>query len=120
MSNLNNNIIINAVTILNMLNIIKNRRQNGYTTVITIVLIGIFYCFYDFSELNIQKNAITVAIVAISFLGPLMESIIIHHTKGEAWKYGYPFKNWYVPLWLLPGYGMLAMSSIHIYQSFLN
>lgn len=120
MSELSNNIIINAVTILNMLNIIKNRRQNIYTSIITIILIGIFYYFYDFSLLNVQKEAMLVAIVSLSLLGPLMESVIIHYTKGEAWKYGYPYKNWYVPLWLLPGYGMLAMSSVHIYKSFLN
>jgi hypothetical protein len=120
MSALSNNIIINSITILNMLNIIKNRRENTHPSIITIILIAIFYYFYDFSLLNVQKNAMLISIVALSFLGPLMESIIIHYTNGESWKYGYPYKNWYVPLWLFPGYGMLAMSSIHIYKSFLN
>ena len=120
MSVLSNNIIMNSVTILNMFNIIKNRQENVYPTIITILLIAVFYYFYDFSVLNVNKKAMLISLISLSLMGPLMESVIIHNTNGEAWKYGFPFKNWYVPLWLLPGYGMLAMSSIHVYQSFLN
>lgn len=104
-----------AITILNMVNIILNCKQNILPTIITLLLIVIHYYTYDFDKLKIDRKAFLLTVLSISLSGPLMESIIIHFTKGNAWVYGNPFMNWYVPLWLLPGYGMLGMSCIHYY-----
>ena len=88
--------------------------------IITLGLIAIHYYTYDFDRLGIDRKAFLITVLAIGLSGPLMESIIIHFTKGEAWRYGNPYLNWYVPLWLLPGYGMLGMSCVHYYFTYLK
>ena len=108
-----NDIIINALIILNMINIIYNCKQNILPTVITIILIAIFFYLYNFTKIDKHRYLLTA--VMISLTGPLMESIIIHFSNGNSWSYKHPFLNWYVPLWLLPGYGILGMSAVHYY-----
>ena len=110
-----NDIIMFIVTLLNMINIILNCKSNILTTIITLIIMFIHYKFYDFDKLSLNKKAYYLTVLLISLSGPLMETVIIHYTNGDAWRYGNPFLNWYVPLWLLPGYGMLGMSCLHYY-----
>ena len=110
-----NNLIMMIITILNMLNIIINCNLNILPTIITLILITLHYLTYDFEKLKIKRKSFLITVFLISLSGPLMESIIIHFTNGQAWKYGNPFLNLHVPLWLFPGYGMLGMSCLHYY-----
>ena len=112
-----NDIIMCILTLANMANIIFNCKQNILPTIITFILIAIHYYTYDFDKLKINRRAFLITVLLIGLSGPIMESIIIHFTKGNAWRYGNPFMNWYVPLWLFPGYGMLGMSCVHYYFS---
>lgn len=115
-----NNILLFIITVLNVLNIIIFRKHNILPTFITLGLLVLFFMVYNFDKLNIDKEAMFYSMVAISLLGPFIESIIIHFTDGEAWNYGRPLPGWYVPLWLLPGYGMLGLSCLHTYHSLLK
>ena len=76
--------------------------------------------FYNFDKLNIDKEAMFYSMIVISLAGPFIESIIIHFTDGGAWNYGNPLPGWYVPLWLLPGYGIMGLSCLHAYLSLLK
>lgn len=114
-----NHLLIAIIVLLNVINVIVNVRKNISTAIITILLLLIYFKYYNFSIRNLNPNGALMACLAISFLGPLMESFIIYVTNGEAWRYGHPYKNMNVPLWLFPGYGMLALSSLHIYNNYI-
>ena len=111
-----NNTIVSIMIILNILNIIMFRRKNLLTTAITITLLVGFFVFYNFSEFNLDPLSAFLTMSIISFAGPVVETIIIHFTNGEAWRYGYPLSGFLVPLWLLPGYGMLGLACLHTYN----
>tara|TARA_B000000557_G_C20588490_1_gene364505 strand:- start:66 stop:434 length:369 start_codon:yes stop_codon:yes gene_type:complete len=115
-----NSIVISTVIFLNVINIILFRRRNYLTTAISIGLLCAYYALYNFSEYNDNISAYFIIMLIISFAGPIVETIIIHSTNGEAWIYGYPLPGYKVPLWLLPGYGMLGLACVHAYNFFKN
>ena len=115
-----NTTIISIMIILNILNIIMFRRKNLLTTAITIALLIGFFMFYDFAKFNIDPLSAFLTMAVVSFAGPVVETIIIHFTNGEAWRYGYPLSGFLVPLWLLPGYGMLGLVCLHTYHYLIN
>ena len=115
-----NNAIVSIMIILNILNIIMFRRKNLLTTAITIALLVGFFMFYDFSKFDLDPLSTFLTMTIVSFAGPFVETIIIHFTNGEAWRYGYPLPGFLVPLWLLPGYGMLGLACLHSYQFFVK
>ena len=110
-----NDLILLLLIVFNILNIIFFCKKNILPTIITIVLIICFFKLYDFKISKVNKKIFLLITIMMSLCGPIMESIIIHYSNGNSWNYTHPFLNWYVPLWLLPGYGMLAMSAIHTY-----
>lgn len=105
-------LLINFIMALNVLNIIFNWKKTWLPAIIAIILILIIFMTIDFKQFDIEKNILLLATISSSLMGPLMESIILHFTNQGSWKYGNPSFNWYVPLDLLPGYGLLGLGFI--------
>ena len=112
-----NDLILFFLVFLNIINIIFYCKHNIFPSIITIILIILFFKLYNFKKGNTNKKKFLFTFLMMSIFGPVMESIIIHFSNGSSWNYKHPFLNWYIPLWLIPGYGILAMSSIHFYNN---
>jgi hypothetical protein len=98
-----------------MLNVILNWKKKWIPAIIAITLFATLFFIIDFSFFDINPKVMLGATVAIGLMGPIMESIIIHFTNEGSWKYGNPSFNWYVPLDLIPGYGLLGFGTLIAY-----
>jgi hypothetical protein len=107
--------LLNIIMALNMVNIIFNWKKTWIPAINAIILIFILFQIIDFNQFNINRKILLLATISSCFMGPIMESIILHFTKQGSWKYGNPSFNWYVPLDLLPGYGLLGFGFIMNY-----
>ena len=114
-----NDLIVLSVFIINGINVVLNCKKNILPAIISLFLILFQLSNYNFKELGINKKAFIMTGLAIAIVAPIVEVIIIYYSKGNTWKYAYPFMNWNIPLWLIPGYGMLGMVCIHQYFKIL-
>lgn len=108
-------LLLNFIMALNMANIITNWKKTWTPAINTIILIFLLFQIIDFKQFNINKYILLLATISSCFMGPMMESVILHFTNQGSWKYGNPSFNWYVPLDLLPGYGLLGFGFIMNY-----
>ena len=115
-----NDIIVLSVFIINGINVVLNCKQNILPAFISLFLILFQLSIYNFKELGINKKAFIMTGIAVAIFAPIVESIIIYYSNGNTWRYAYPFMNWNIPLWLIPGYGMLGMACIHHYFTYLS
>jgi len=105
---------------LNGLNIVCFWKNNTIEFINTTILCIILLVTFDFKKYNINKKSLLIAILIMAFMGPIMETLILHFTNNGSWKYGNPSFNWYVPIHLFLGYGMMAFTVIVNYEYIKN
>lgn len=122
-----------------MINYNKNKEIFflGLVIAINILNVGIFWntkylCFFialllwisllcqDYSKYNVDKKYLLIASLVCFFGGPIVENIMIVLSNNKCWLYGNPIKPLKVSLDLFPGYGIMAITNIIIYNYYLS
>lgn len=111
--------ILGLVIGLNILNVGVFWNTKYLCFAIAMALFLILLC-QDYSKYGVDKKYLVIAALICFFGGPIIENIMIVMSNDNCWIYGNPIKPLKVSLDLFPGYGIMAITNILIYNFYVS
>ena len=111
--------ILVIVIVLNMLNVGILWNTKYLCFAIAMALFFILLC-QDYSKYGVNKKYLVISALICFFGGPIIENIMIVMSNDNCWIYGNPIKPLKVSLDLFPGYGIMAITNILIYNFYVS